>query len=297
MSKENEIKYTRSDNVLIKETAETLFSVNKSRPTPQSMQYLINKGATEHIIKCAGLSVYGNSKIDDKYIEVAEHYLPSYHELSDNIAKNFGKQIIIFLARDAETPFDDYTLRYPESRCSLMPASRKLWISKGMNDKALAKNFLSQYGLSKDTIYNPNDEFVLIDTGYKKTVLDLLSNAIDRTYDIDVVSLRRLKIRMIESRSEELQLPELKPISRIKSGFEPDINHELFRVTENLPKYLGEFVDLRYDAQSNRAVAVSSNDSQAPECIGDDYINQGDIDPLSAAILQYRVVKAATQNL
>lgn len=283
---------------------EVLFGDTRFRPDPRAMAALIQAGLTEETIWHAARARGHKEPVMDLTDHDLPIALPYYQLSSDTLAAEHSPAIPkVFAARDADVLFDDFVITHPDHPSALLPASQTLWESAGMQDAELAKRFLEKHrlGLAGG---------VIVDSGRLGSVGTWLDGLLCRLHDLpdgaSLLSTGALAMRLVDAHPhstgkkiieipgtvEELGLQ--KPLA-----IEPWIKGQpaafsLFIFTQNLPRYHGHYKYL--EIMGDDIVALPEPVRERRYVDGYDGINGSIVNPLAAALVQFRVVQAALER-
>lgn len=292
------------------EAAESLFGDTSIRPSPLTVASLIERGLTEDTIVGAAQSRGMSAPQMNIPLHDLEVSLPYLQLVSDTLADEYPDAVALFAGRDAEVLHDDYAIAHPDRAGHLLPASSDLWGSEGMEKLDLAARFLGQYGLTGEAVLGKQAKYVLVDSGFKGTIGIRLSNKVAELYGQSLLESGALAVRLVAAEEGAIgktiiELPadvqeNLIRYQRMFSGgdyyaWERGNTQGLAIGMQLMPRYHGAYGKLKL--VGDRVVAVP-----VPQLSTDDldvfigWVNDSLVSPVAAAIVQYRVVKAAMER-
>lgn len=223
----------------------------------------------------------------------------------------------IFADRDADQLYDDFAITHPDQESYLMPGSMPLWNSPGMKNKNLVTAFLAQYGLTREAVENPERQYLLVDTGFKGSTTDRLDGKIGLAYNIPTPLkwTGRLHTKLLcaeEARfktgavtdfgfdTHNNRWPKHDQAHGEGAPYPDDLHGNTYGLVygmQLMPRYRARHVDL-VQLEDGRLLTVpdpeelpSDNVDGVQHSVSDSVVN-----PLAAAIVQYRVVRAALER-
>jgi hypothetical protein len=282
------------------------------------MVQLIEVGGTEDDIIAAGVASGHQYNSQEAYeaLEDLPVLLPYIGQTNDAVHAQHDGERLLFAARDMEFHADDYFVRYPEDDAKLLPASSRLWSSPPLvAGNSVAADFLSQYGIDRASAYNTKRRFALLDTGFGGTIGYWLDRAAQLTYGVKLRDTGRLDIKLVSTDNHKslgrhilnYRHGEVPHSAEELPNTERIIGSKMFKLLENevnvppqrmmaiaiqlLPRYHEAFTDLVWQADGS-VMAVPDTHPNGPRRSS----NASRVDPIAAAIAQYRVVQNALQQ-
>ncbi len=280
------------------------------------MAGLIERGLTEDIIVQAAET--RGMQLPNMELTLAELdlSLPYFPAIAEQLATQYGDRVKIFADRDADQLYDYFVIRYPnpDQESYLMPGSMDLWNSDGMQQADLVVDFLGQNGLGRNQVEDINRSYLLVDTGVKGSTTRRLSDKISLAYPkvmpMHVSGQIETKLLCAEkSRIESGGVTDFgidtgntrwpKYDRKFGAGhpYPSDVHSSTYGMMYGMqlaPKYRGAHTGLvRLD--DGRVVTLPDpTDIPSDDVDGiQSSVNDSVVNPLAAAIVQYRVVQAA----
>lgn len=295
---------------LRKLAGETLFGNLVIRPDPMDVVGLIGAGLTEKTIVESALDYGLTAPKMGLTLDELDTTLPHFQYLSDILSTTYPDDTLLFAGRDAEVLHDDYAIAHSTSVSYLMPASTDLWISKGMRDKNLATDFLGQYGITRDSVRNPQSRLIVVDSGFHGTIGLSLDERIRRLYGLSLRKHGALAIRLVCAANDAagqqicdfpggkqaIRSVKYDNVARRRAKFprwSSGNTHGLATAMQLMPRYHGTYEDIV--RREHRVIALPSADEMNRLNVDSIYPSANDsvVNPVAAAITQYRVVQAA----
>lgn len=297
------------------EQSQSLLMSNAVRPEPQYIGHLIMAGLTEDILHDAWSSLGNPEPVMDLSLRDLDTLLPYIHKANDHIATVVRPQdVLLSAARDGEAFYDDYQITHDADPTSmhLIPASSGLWNSGSMDNKDLSRKFFTRYGLSQEPVLDPDVNIYLLDSGFFGTV--------GRKFDVDLQYVYGVT-SLLESGRLILKFASAKPNGRGTTILEVDPvpdppstlpkasqfvdQNEYYRygpsymlgvALQLMPRYHGHFVGI--EANGDHVVATTEEamidtDVDSPKKNTLLPANTSYVNPLAAAVTQYRIVRSA----
>lgn len=314
MSHSRETYSNQPNDELLDRTGETLFGSPWPRPEPDAVARLIQEGLTEPDIIAAAAEKGYEVPVMDRTLADLDTCLPYFQRANDILAATTPPgTTLLFASRDADVLYDDFAIRYPKAVSHLLPASTGIW--HGMNGAGLyselAKPFLAQYGLTEEAIAG-QDKFELIDSGLNGTIGDLLDGTITDNYGVHLRMHGRLSVKLICARESgigeqvmdlaENEVPRLQRFAPLladpahRQGLHGN-TYELLLALQAMPRNHGAYYHLR-DLGNGRIIAPPLDEGIVQDidaaCENDGNVSL--VNPLGAAIVQFRVVQAALER-
>ncbi len=319
---------------------EVFFGDRFIRPEPQAVAELIRAGLTEADIVAAGHEKGYEDPLMDATLRDLDRCIPLIGQITDTLDARYPEPNtnFIFAARDAELLYDDFAVTHPDKvdtnrTSNLMPASMPVWVNieRGVA-QPYAKRFLEEYGMTKETLTDGQTQFVVIDTGFKGTIVygnDVnvayapgMVDAIQQHLGVDMRKSEQLKVELVCA-EEGATDRGIHQIIRLNDDETPDFERSVKEPVEeddNSPKYIDPSTyDLACTLQTmpryseryysiteyeGRVVPVSASvlpDAPQPmidvDTAASENHNASVFNPLGAAIVQFRVVQAALRRL
>ncbi|HUC89904.1 MAG TPA: hypothetical protein VMR45_03815 [Patescibacteria group bacterium] len=297
-----------------------------TRPAPQKLAELIKQGLTEEMLIDAARASGQNVPCMDLTLIDLETVIPYLELMTDELAKRPGNVRRVFASRGADLLHDYFAIRHPDKSAVLMPASSQLWLrSDAMRDPELAGNFLGAYGFDEASVNDPSIEYEMEDEGFNGTIAKYVDEQLKALYGVSLIDSGRLTTKLISTVSDHRQEAsqimdiddsEIGPTPKIESWMDGDLKffplrgfNSTYRIAVALnlmPRHHDEYTSLaRLD--DGRVVAtaaqldsrdlahyqqtVDSNRTRFPDH------NGSVVNPVAAAIVQYRVVRAALRRV
>lgn len=294
------------------EAADQLFQNTESRPTPGVMASLICRGLTEDIIVASAASQAFHRPTMDLQLQDLEASLPAFQHISDVLAADYPDDVLLFAGRDAEVLYDDYSLTHPDTVSHLLPASSDLWRSPAMGKRNLGARFLGQFGLTESSVAAKENRYVLVDSGFQGTIGIQLNHKIKLFYQHSLLASGSLLIRLVaanrNSRGQEIlgtpsgygdiELARYNALYRGETNRHPGwIQGDTYPLAvgmQVMPRYHGPYYSL--DEYNDSVIALAAYEQPLKNVDDVGWMNSSMVNPVAAAIIQYRVVKAAMQR-
>lgn len=298
--------FSLESNLGVEQTPAGFVSTIYERPNPVDVGRFIVSGGTEEDLIDAGLYLgFDNPSMPETAADV-EKLQPFFQRVNDAIADQDNDSHVLFAGRDTEVLFDDFAIRYPEIRARLLPASKSLWSSPTMTDTNLSENFLLSYGIDAGMLES-GAKYVLIDSGFAGSIGWLFGEAVKQSTGYDVLESGQLVTKLCCTLKGSLGTP----ITRFNKGEVPEISRftyveegstiatpDTFTIAvgmQLMPRFFGAYT--RLAERDGRVIAVP----QAEVIVQDidrknQDINESIVNPLAAAILQYRTVATALKQ-
>lgn len=296
------------------EAADQLFGDLRLRPSPLTMASLIEQGLTEATIVAAARKKGMSRPLMSVPLHDLEVTLPYLQQVSDTLADQHPDDTMLFAGRDAEVLFDDYSITHPDKVSYLLPASTDLWSSTGMDDRGLATQFLGQHGLTKQAIVGKDTRYTLVDSGFMGSIGKKLDETVKKLYDLSMLQNDTLSVRLVSATDTALgtriiDLPENTKLKIIRYGqifdkppcpfWDLSNTHSLAVSMQLMPRYHGSYSDLR--RVGDKVIALSwAYDNVTPDNLDKIdwlWVNSSIVNPVAAAITQYKVVRAAMERI
>ncbi|HSX08359.1 MAG TPA: hypothetical protein VLG11_05690 [Candidatus Saccharimonadales bacterium] len=289
-----------------------LFARPFERPETTQMLGVIAAGYTEADIIEAG-RVFGHSADGvDEALGDLPAVLPHIHQLSDALSTQNPDNVHLIAARDGELLYDDFSVTHPDVKSHLMPASIDLLLSDDMTGE-LGRRFLARFDLDATTIKKTDRHFTIVDTGFSGTVFVHLADIIEVLYRTSLRRSGRLDIKLvcadihtangpqiIDYATEEVPrdavlLPHT--AARLGGSFAHEKHSRrnsptmlLATALQLMPRYHEAFDGLVEDGGKVMAHAADSAPTEFMLC------NASNVNPIAAAIAQYRVIQSALRR-
>lgn len=314
MSRSHEIYSNQPNDELLGRTGETLFGSPWLRPEPGAVAGLIREGLTEADIYAAAAEKGYEVPAMTRTLADLDACLPYFQRVNDILATTTSPDTtLLFASRDADVLYDDFAICYPGTDSRLLPASMGIW--HGMSSLSMsgeyAKPFLAQYGLTKEAIAGEH-KFDLIDSGLNGTIGQLLDETVEYNYGVSLRAYGRLSVKLVCARESgigeqimdlaENEVPHLQRFGPVLAYLANRIGlhgntYELVVALQTMPRYHGAYIDLK-DLGNGRIVASSRKEDITQDVDGacTDDGNVSLVNPVGAAIVQFRVVQAALER-
>lgn len=331
MTQSHEAAVARPNIELVDRSAETFFGHDYLwiRPEPEAVANLIRDGLTEADIYAAGEQKGYEAPIIAKTLADLDACLPYFQRVNDTLAATNSGATRFFAGRDAELLYDDYVITHPGEDAHLLPASTRLWNGgmSGFNGK-FAEPFLGQYRLTREALLTGQNRYELVDSGRKGSVGILMDEVIMENYgpDARLMPSGRLDIKLVCALDKEHgghgeqimdlaedEVPQLQRSAAVLANPENRVGlhgntYELLVALQTMPRYHGEYAGLisPHDAQyvgligpNDDRIVVRPVDAGITQDVDGAYEDDGNasvVNPLAAAIVQFRVVRAALER-
>lgn len=303
---------------LIYDEIETIFNDPIRRPEPETIQSLILAGATEEDF----ISVWQSQGHEVPKMELTfadlQGALPYVGALTERLAASHNKgERMLFAGRDADLLYDYFTISNPEISTDLLPASGTLWYSSGMQNNALARRFLSNHQLDERSVRDPDSRYKIVDTGFEGTIMNQVIKGLKQTYGKRTINPDKFSIEMVCANdraigTQIMQFPgaadEIQAkFPKVTACLGPAISRFFGRNTSStiplavslqlMPRYHGPYENI--EEIGDQVVAIPKIKAYSENVDTPLHVTAADstiINPLAAALVQYRVVNYAMRN-
>lgn len=294
---------------------DTIFSDPTNRPKPETMRSLILSGASEEDFMLAWKTRGHEIPNMDLTFEDLASALPYIGQISDRLASTHcSGERMLFAGRDADSLYDYFTIANSDIEADLLPASGTLWHSSGMQNNGLARRFLSSHLLDEQSVIAPSIRYRLIDTGFQGNILTQVVKGLKSTYGKRRVSPDKFSIELVCANDDAigaqiLEIPgsadELQAVfPKVTACLGPAISRFFGRNSSStvplavslqlMPRYHGPYQNI--SETGNQVTAVPKASEYSDNVDTPYHANSADstiINPLAAALVQYRVVSYA----
>lgn len=184
-----------------------------------------------------------------------------------------------------------------------------------MQDDDLASRFLEQFGMSGDAMTDPASHVVVVDSGFRGTIGRQLNARLQAIHGVDVLARDGMDIKLVSahkqaigsraltfdmpvrlSRTEQVIPSPQRAFTDYDNAFELAVSMQL------MPRYHGKYTGLSGHG-SDDVMAEPIHDYRNRQLFEFDIdrlppysINHSVVNPVAAAITQFRVVQAAMQR-
>lgn len=297
-------------------------------PSAAQMADLVARGLTEGDILAAATAAGHPIPEMTLSLQDVDVLLPFLDALAAKQAQDHPDAFFVDAARGGDMLHYYRAVRYPHLRAVLLPASTYLWRrSPEMRDPALAADFLAQHGIDAAFVHDASQKMVLSDEGFNGRIGVYLDEKLKELYGVSLRESGRMGIELISTVKgthgkeilpiQDQDIPELPKTS---AWMEYDFahyqrayssGHRLAIAINLLPRSCDSYESLvRGDDGIVRAMPrrpygpadytardlehfkhnVDSNASNFPDH------NGSVVNPVAAAVVQRRIVKAALDN-
>lgn len=301
-------------------SVQNLLSQAPERPSPQLMSGLIHAGLTEdHFYNAADRLGLQSPVIADTLTEL-EILLPYMYQVSDTIARRYADATrIIFADTGADLLYDYHKTRHPNMATTLLPASAAFLGSAALRRSDIAIDFLDSYGIFQHHVDDPERRLVFIDARPDALPTGGISRIIEQAYDVPY-DAEQMDVSLV---CPAVTSDRIQPLIEIPGQTAAQVAERLPRVQKALgewyaadeqlavssthpiqtslylmPRYHGGYYGLR------ELGGVSTPQAYTGEHVIDvDYggirpnnVLVTPVNPLAAAVVQYRAVHAALRH-
>jgi hypothetical protein len=315
MSRPHEVYTHPPNDELARRASEVFFDTSAwLRPESWAVAGLIREGLTEADIYAAGARHGYEPPIFPRTLADLDTCLPYFQRSNDIVAATTPPDTtLIDASRDADVLHDDFVICHPDIDCHLLPASTNIWDSLSGSQAHLAVPFMAQYGITKERIAGQH-KYVIRDSGFKGSVGVLLDEVIEeRLGGKLIMPTGQLTVRLVCARDgwfgeqimdlAEEEIPKLQRSADVlanpenRKGLHGN-TYELAVALQTLPRYHGRYIGLRKldDGQIIAETLQTDEIVHDIDAAAEEGGNASLVNPLGAAIVQYRVVQAALER-
>jgi hypothetical protein len=304
------------------EFSELLAASAIRRPEPTDMARLILAGLTEGVIKETWLSSGHNLPVMDLTLTELDTVLPHVERCNDRLAETYLAGRVFFAARDADVLYDDFIIAHPDKLGTRLPASMPLWRTLEDLPPQDVRHFLGAYGLTKSLVTDRDNRIAIADSGFFGRAGIEAHKAVRRAYAkrllfADRFHFAKVDVLLVSADKgawgrqileiEEPPSPDELPKTVAWLGGESEHDSLMQNATATypvacslqlMPKYHGAYTQVVTRGRTIQALPADEpvvDDVDSPGIKDEDWVNVNTslVNPLAAAIVQYRTVRNA----